>query len=236
MNDEQINLQITQILPSLKDADSEVRLKAVQKLGRLNHILTFEPLVEALGDEDFKVRGFAGDYLGRLGDIRAIEALTKALATHNWTPEANSAIGALVRFGELGQQALLKAIESDNWVTRMNAAHGLGWEKIKDGRSVNVLIKALEDENWQVRFHAIDSLYTVGDERAIEPLIKALGRETEENNAIQILLVLERLAGKGVMPQLLKRVEISNSAVIERDFNLEYFVKQRINEVDDNPK
>jgi HEAT repeat protein len=107
------------------------------------------PLVKALGDKNYE---FPNDKI-RV-DVRQ---------------------GAAKALGEIGDERavepLMKALRRDSYV-RWSAVVALG----KIGKSaVEPLIGVLSDDNWRVREYAVRALGEIGDERAVEPLIKALG-------------------------------------------------------------
>jgi len=133
----------------------------------------------------------------------AVESLIQDLADQNVSVKVN-AVKALVEIGEPAVESLIQSLEDDNPEVRENAAHTLGkigderavgpLIKIMNDPNENLparenaifalgeigkpavesLIQAMEDENPQIRARTAEALSKIGDERAIEPLDRAL--------------------------------------------------------------
>lgn len=127
-----------------------------------------------------------------------LEGVIKALGNQH---SDDFAIEALVKIGEPAVEPLIKALDDSEMMVRHNAAKALG--KIGDERAikplidkfctesqimfeaedalakigeptVEPLIKALDDNDFWMRAAAVGALGKIGDERAVEPLMKAL--------------------------------------------------------------
>jgi HEAT repeat protein len=142
-----------------------------------------DELIAELKDENYRVRYEAAYKLGETGNARAIEPLLKALGDFDRADEdskVNQAAGdALAMIGEAAILPLIKALDRDEQHPRD------GWRRywvtdtlgiIEDRRAVEPLIKALEDENKEVVEGAAEALERIGDNCALEPLMKALSR------------------------------------------------------------
>ena len=85
---------------------------------------------------------------------------------------------------------------------------------VPDRRAVDALVHALEDHDWWVRERAIDALAKTGDAKAVEPLVRMLGRDVKA-----IPLVIKALAqiqdARAVDP--ICRLARSESADIRRE-------------------
>jgi len=171
-------------LSSSGDEDAlkvEAREVAARALGELGSRMAVKPLVKALAD--YFVSTAAATALGQLGDTRAIEPLIKALVGCS----RKAAAKALTRLGEPKWEPLIRGDLED--FSRL-AASG-------DPRFVEPLIKQLREGDAYVRHAAAtmcrwmgggasaynpgisraaaEALGKLGDRRAVEPLITALG-------------------------------------------------------------
>lgn len=180
----------------------EVRTAAAESLGRLGHARAVEPLLRALDrSQHFFVREAAANSLGQLADPRAFEPLIEALRGK----DAEVRRAAARALGHLRDQRavkpLIQALGDGQPNCRRNAADSLeqlGYPKwaqwvtgneidfyrlgaSKDREALEPLISALEyrDRNdYQspmTRHAAAESLGNLGDLRAVDPLLRALG-------------------------------------------------------------
>ena len=67
--------------------------------------------------------------------------------------------------------------------------------EIGGSKAVDSLISSLGDKNYQVRRSAADGLGKLGDSKAVEPLLKALDTEREEEIRISEVRALGELGG-----------------------------------------
>jgi len=187
------------LIRALGDEAQEVRKSAAEALGKIGKPAV-EPLIVALGDEDERVRESAAEALGEIGDERAVEPLIKALRDEDESVR-EFAVGALGKIGdERAVEPLIEALgDKENRKDAAGALDKLGWVPETDGQraayliagkdweslvelgggAVEHLIGALS-EGWRVRKDAVEALGNIGDARAVEPLIKALGDRNKE--------------------------------------------------------
>ena len=180
---------------ALKDKDYDIRSAAEEALDKLVDARAVQPLIKALGNRNSNVCEAAVHLLGKLGDARAVKPLINALGARERYVR-NAAAKALVKIGDArAVEPLINALGDGDSVVRQVAAEGLG--KLGEGRAVEPLITALGgekedilhefplalslglikamDEEKDVRRAAAEALGNLGDSRAVEPLIKALG-------------------------------------------------------------
>jgi HEAT repeat protein len=173
-----------------------VRRAAVDALGELGSPRTLEPLIQALGDEDDGIRYAAAVALGKLGDPRAVEPLVRAVGRGWSEAERRAAVQALGKLGDpRALEPLIQALGDKESRVRRAAAVALGM--LGDPRAVEPLIRALGDVDSDVRRTAAEALVrlgqaswqkvvtgseqdfkrlaALGDPRAVEPLLRALG-------------------------------------------------------------
>jgi HEAT repeat protein len=152
---------------------TEAVIGAIRQLGRPAVPL----LIVHLTDPDNKVRATAANLLGLLQDPMAVDALLEAAGD----PDAHfrgSVVGALGKFQDQRVLKLLVGALADaDSNTRRIAAYELGQHRGTVG--FPALERALrDDESYDVRAAAANTLGSLGDERAIGPLLRALHDES----------------------------------------------------------
>ena len=114
-----------------------------------------ETLIVALEDPEPEVRAQAARELGEKGDVLAIEPLIELLG--DISPDVQqSAIDALVKFGNLAIDPLIATLENGDYITRPNAATALS--QINDDRIVELLLKDLISTDNDVQKSAVVAL------------------------------------------------------------------------------
>jgi HEAT repeat protein len=178
---------IEPLIEALEAGDWTLRWRATEALGAIGEARAVEPLIKALEDEGSDVRNAAASALDKLGWVPETDGQRAAylIAVDDWE--------SLVEWGEPAVEPLIKRLSDDNESVRESAAEALG--KLGEP-AVGPLIKTLEDEGYsKVRYeychgsrmidaaeaerydiiYAAKALEKIGDTRAVEPLIKALG-------------------------------------------------------------
>ncbi len=181
------------LIKALSDEEGYFRNCVARALGKIGDARAVEPLIEALEDDHGDGSYGAAWALGKIGGARAVEALIEALGGEHWRslPYGQNIktwlrAGAAKALGENGGaravEPLIEALEDDDGDVRSSAAWALG---TIGKAAVEPLIKELEYEDsstphpWEVRMYAARALGKIGDGRAVEPLITALGDEDE---------------------------------------------------------
>lgn len=196
---------VDSLILALKDDESFVRWAAAEALGEIKDVKAVDPLIVAL--QQGKV-GMAATALGEIGDLRAIEPLINAGGMNDFktrqratnaiikigTPALKPLINALqsqewhikrlaiVCLGEINDpQAIIPSLlatlkNEDDFELLCETINALS--KFKDERIIEPLLAMLHHENYKVRETAAIELGTLGDKRAVEPLITIL--ETDE--------------------------------------------------------
>ncbi len=169
---------IPRVVGCLESADEEVRLRAVDALGRLGHPDAVEPLADRLGEGD--------DFL----DAAVMSALTELARSHpNPVLEAcrrrlddvdprcvANACRVLCAVGSPAEIPLLRdVLRREDPNARAAAAEALG--TLRSPETIVQLRYALADESPQVRAAAARSLGRHGGREAAEVLLVALGDE-----------------------------------------------------------
>ncbi|HXF06632.1 MAG TPA: HEAT repeat domain-containing protein [Blastocatellia bacterium] len=130
-------------------------------------------LMRASGDEEFAVQVASVRALAQIADAQAVPILCRWLGKkESLIPEIRSQIARAL--GDIGDaragEPLIEALKDEDQDVCQAAAEalvGMG------AAAVEPLIAALEDG--RVRWAAVEALGRIGDARAVEPLIKALG-------------------------------------------------------------
>lgn len=159
-----------------------IRCEVAKVLARIGDRRAVEPLIKALEDENSYIRKVAINALGKIGDTRRLEQLIKAFRDEDWSVRCE----VVVVLGEIGDpravEPLIRALEDESLFVKWQAAEAL----VRIGSlAVDSLIEALEKENIPapVRHKVAEVLGRIGEDRAVEPLIKALENENSRVRA-----------------------------------------------------
>jgi HEAT repeat protein/beta-lactamase regulating signal transducer with metallopeptidase domain len=159
------------LVNALSDDEHEVRLSAVETLGKLRDPRAVQALIQALQqDPDPKVRAMAAWALGEIEDPAAVSALSTALGSDEdeqvrvQAAEALGNIEDVSAIDALGEAAQDPAVE-----VRRAAVDALG--NMDDSRVVALVIPSLRDDDALVRRSAASALGNIESPQAVEPLI-----------------------------------------------------------------
>jgi len=243
------------LIAALKDKDAGVRRSVAWALAQLGDERAVEPLRESLRDDDGKVSPGVAFALARLlGDERAVEPLL--MATGNAEEfEGLALLGMLMRIGPPAVEPLIAALKQEDKRVRYTAAFVLrklddkraveplitvlkgeyqdmqrAEGKASEGISpstVEQLIALLKHKDMSsVRSSSAWILGWLGDKRAVEPLVEALGDSRAVGNAaeeqFEAAVALGRLGDKRPIELLireLKRLAPSTGVENIRAFN-----------------
>ena len=142
-----------------------------------------EELIEELSDECPYVREAAAYALGNIGDPRAVEPLIEALRDEYWGVRKAAAVALGIIGDQRAVEPLIQALRDEYWYVREAAAEALEkiepeWYKTEAAKKqVPEFINALMDKDSGVRKAAAYALGNIGDQRAVEPLIRTLRDE-----------------------------------------------------------
>ena len=245
------------LLDALDSERVETRESAIQALASIGPPAT-EPLVDALGSDSPQIRCGAVDALGRIGDHESLGHIVVALGDpedvvreeaaeklqHIGAPAVSPLIEALVddrrwvsggaaellpKLGDPAVDGLFEALRGDRRAIRYAATKVLGKIGTGDSGIVSRLADVLEDPRAEVRQTAVRALAQIGDEAAVEILVRALEAEEEalQEEVTQALVSLgsDRVVWKlreafnrGVDPQRVIGVVSRIKARPARDF------------------
>jgi HEAT repeat protein len=184
------------LIQAMGDTDATVRVSAATALSRLGHRggeLAISTFIVALDDVDNTVRSIAARTLGALGDARAVDPLIRTLSGPA-CPQSEI-VAALATLGDARAVAPLIQLVLSPPLSRcpqsyyasiqaMRVLAELGGTQVVEPL-IQVLAEAPPDPDdkvrsgyyWSRRGSVIDALSKLGDPRAVEPLIAALGND-----------------------------------------------------------
>jgi HEAT repeat protein len=183
---------VAPLIPLLMDSVKAVRVDATEALARIGRPAVAS-LLAALRHEAWILRLHACEALGKIGAEESVEALCQAMLNDRDVAVRQDAAKALGGIGSsLALEGLTTALADLD--VRPFAVEALG--KLKDPRAVDTLIAVvtgkgrpanarkvpvcgvesaeLDVEEMEVQTFAIGGLAEIGDDRAIDPLIRAL--------------------------------------------------------------
>ncbi len=153
---------VATLLAALRHEEWILRLHACEALGKIGAEEAVEPLCEVmLHDRDMAVRQDAAKALGSVGHPAAFEALAKAVVDLSVRPYAVDALGKLKDLRAV--PILIDVVTGKNCPANARRVPVCGDES-----------GALDVEEMEARIFAVGGLAEIGDDRAIEPLIRAL--------------------------------------------------------------
>jgi HEAT repeat protein len=153
-------------LPSLavlaRDADTEVRLFAVNILSDIGDEQGLPVLLSTIRDGDINVRAASAEALGRIGGSRALAALNEALCDETWV-----AMAAVHAMGEIGGQEALDILYEcmDRREYRDIALAAV--ERAGDAGSIQHLTKYFERSD--VRDRVLKAIVKIGERERVRP-------------------------------------------------------------------
>lgn len=189
----QKHLEYQKTAPRKKRTNLRIMIWRIgESLGNLGNRRATEPLLKALKNGNIDVISA----IGKLKDPRAVKPLIVILKNDGFiSGSAARALGMIG--GKEAEDVLIKALRNrNNWEVCLAAARGLGNLSVK--RAFGLLLNTLNNtkdygknysEPWEkkvvnssgnisVQGAAAEALGKLGDERAIEPLLKTLSKES----------------------------------------------------------
>ena len=163
------------LLALLKNDNAVIKTSAANALGQLRDPRTIAPLIKASSDENMCLRIAACEGLGKLSDSQAVEPLMLLLKDKHILVQA-AAVRAL---GELGDpRAAQPIIDRMYWCSNKELSEAVIFALTRLGTEhvLSPLLSLMKSPTLDVtvRKHLPIILGQLGDERAIEPLVKAL--------------------------------------------------------------
>lgn len=229
------------LVRALSDHEANVRSKAAEALGNINHEKAAESLIQVLCDKSPEVRSSAAKALGKIGNGTVVNSLIQALSDQNSDVRYRAA-EALGKIG--GERAiifLITALFDQNSSVRSYSAEALGKigdEKVVDslvqslfdqysyirskvaealgkiggGKAIDLLIRVISDQHKDVRSSVAEALGKIGSEKAIDPLIRAI---SDQNSDVRyrVIEALGRIDSERIIEPLILALSDQNSNV-----------------------
>lgn len=157
--------------------------------------------LERLLSPDPEVQRNAALEIAELGDRQAIGPLTKAFHTENWLVRGACVRAIVAIGGDAALQDFAQALHEGDARIR-NAAveifRGMG------RRAVEPLLKLLAETDPNVVRYSVELLGEIGDPGAVDAVLAAFERSTDENVRYQSLLTLGKLGNQKAIPAIRK--------------------------------
>ncbi|MFZ3063802.1 MAG: HEAT repeat domain-containing protein [Nitrospirota bacterium] len=204
--------KINKYINDLSSKETEIRRRAVERLGELRTEECIEPLLKALGDEDWRVRKTAVPALLNFEhNDKIFIGLISSLRSEENAGLRNAAVEVLTKLGALSVPFLIDTFKDDDRDVRKFVADILG--DINDKRAANALINGLSDADENVSLASVESLGKLRDESAIEPLLKALKESDDKLFLYTVIKALEKIGNPKIVDVL---IEMINKNGIEK--------------------
>ena len=194
-----------------------VEVKGKYVPGQLGGKRAVEPLIVALRDSDSGVRVAAAQALGQLGDKRAVEPLILALEDRTafsvllrkLGPKKIEVIKAVRQVAALGLKESKELVDS----APSTVLETVSWGKAEYAKSkleaAGAVVEVVEVKGKDA---AAEALGQLGDERAVEPLIVALG-DSDSGVHVAVTQALGQLGDERAVEPLIAILRDSDSGV-----------------------
>lgn len=171
------------LIDGLKYGEVDVQQASAVALGELGDVRAVEPLIQVLRYPSIRREGAvvqteAAKALGKIGDARAVEPLIRVLQDKAFRSVTRTS--AAMALGELGDARAVEPLVEASAARTLQAELAEGRAKMRNARREEPLIRALRYRDVQrsvsaIRAEAVKALGKIGDARAVETLVQALG-------------------------------------------------------------
>ncbi len=248
---EQVRDKLFQLL---KDNHNEIRLTALDGLGKMKIPVSAREICPSLRDPNLTIQAKAIDTLVKIEDPNIVKYLVGILQDESEYIR-RAAVEVLNEVADpRAIKDLLSAMRDQDWWVKVRAADALGsiggpkvveavlgllndddeflrrtaveiLNSIKDERAVDYLINALDDEDWWVRERAADALAKLGSERAIPALVEMLEQQPE--SAKIAIRALTEIGNPEAINPLISKLQ-------ENDVSLKKHIIEALGELSDH--
>ncbi len=200
---------------ALQDRNPEVRVKAIEIIGRSKANNPYGVLYQSLSDTHADVRYAAIKAIRDLDFRQTSYRLSDILASEKEDRVKELIIDTLVSFRSgAGFKGLSKILYNDeNILLRIRATHALG--RIEDRNSIQYLVKALNDRENTVRAEACNSLGYYKMKAAVDPLIEVIRSDATPYVRSAALFSIKRISDKTTILPLFDQYVIEKDPVFK---------------------
>lgn len=208
-----VPVDVKPICQRLRDPDLTVQAKAIEVIVQINDPKAVYHLLDLLQDESEYVRRAAVEVLNQVGNTGAIKDLLGALRDRDWWVRVRAADALGTIGGPKVVEAVLSLVkDKDEFIRRCAVEILIASKAHASGESVlSSLLDALGDADWWVRERAIDALASLGDRRAVPPLLRVM--EQDVKAAPVAIRALATLADPQAIRPVLAQLRSSEKAV-----------------------
>ncbi|MFQ6044192.1 MAG: HEAT repeat domain-containing protein [Candidatus Poribacteria bacterium] len=221
---------VESLIAALNDTDTNVQCAAIEALGNIRTMRSFDALLPLCDARDNRVRECALasvlSLVQRFDNADILERLEERLDDEYETVEARR--GVVKILAQLGQNEkamdlLLTALRDEDQRVRIGAVDALG--EMRHAAAVEPIIAAMRDKNEWVRWHCAAALGKVGSEEAVPRLVVALREDRSWWVRYYAAEALGKIGTKEAIEPLLKvtqdeledeRVKIKAQEAIEK--------------------
>lgn len=159
---------LSHLIQAMQHENEQVRLAAVEALGKTETPLAVEPLIEALQDPSMVVKQRAMNSLRILNNPQAVMPLTQ-FVQNEIESIRNSSVWALANLGDpRAVPYVIPALQDESADIRRYAIMALGASG--DPQVIERILPFLQDDDYSTRRYAVEALGNVNDSRVIESL------------------------------------------------------------------
>lgn len=200
--------------PLIRQLDNEsldVKIRAIDALGKLGNSIAISPLINALSDKNNEVKWRAAMALGQIGDDVAVGHLAKTLRDSDKYVRA-SAAWALGRFINVkAADHLISALQDKDPYVRRNVVQALG--QIGDVRAIKHLFSFMFDPDKYVRRGAEMSLGNFRNRQVIEAVLSVL-RSDDGTMKRTVVKIVDQLKVEKATEDLIIQALVDDNAEV----------------------
>lgn len=181
---------------ALADANWEVRIEAIQTLGRMNDAGCLYVLLKTLVCDNRDIRLATSAVLQKFKMRQSAYYISEQLAAETDNAVKSVLLDTLIDMRDSGSYRGFEKMLSDepNVTLRIRAAYGLGI--IGGNRGLQILHKALKDADYRVRGEACGSLGALREKYSTQALVLLIKDDNDRYVRLAALYALERIRDK----------------------------------------
>lgn len=171
------------------------RFPAAYALAAVKSFKRVEPWLHAVKDADARVRYYAVIALGTIRDAKAADALTAALEDKDPRVRSVAPLALAKLPGARAEDGLAAALSEDLPLNIRFQAVFEAWEK-RTPNAVDLMIRGILDSDARVRHHCAWALGNLEAKKGIDPLIKVLEADLDQQHVHYAAVSLSQITGQ----------------------------------------